>query len=112
MIIRGGENIYSIEVEDVIDRHDAVVECAVVGVPHKDWGEEVKAVVVVRDGTSLDADAIRAHCAEHLAHYKVPAHVDVTTELLPRNPAGKVLKQALRGAEHSFGPDADSDSAL
>ncbi len=112
MIIRGGENIYCIEIEDVIDQHPDVVECAVVGVSHEDWGEEVKAVVVVREGSALDEQAVKDHCSERLANYKVPTYVDLATEPLPRNPAGKVLKQALRGSEHTFVEDATSDSTL
>ena len=112
MIIRGGENIYSIEVEDVIYSHPAVSECAVVGVPDPDWGEVVKAFVVPKDGASVTPEEIKRYCAERLADYKVPQQVEVRTEPLPRNPAGKVLKPALRGSNTSFSIDADSDSAL
>lgn len=112
MIIRGGENIYSIEVEDVIHQHPKVAECAVVGVPDRDWGEVVKAVVVPLPGETLTEEEIIAHCAEHLADYKVPAVVEIRSEPLPRNPAGKVLKPALRGAATSFEVMEDSDSAL
>jgi long-chain acyl-CoA synthetase len=102
MIIRGGENVYSVEVEHVLFDHPDVVDAAVVGVPHKTLGEEVKAVVQVRDGSTATEDEIRAFCAEHLANFKVPQYVDIRTEPLPRNPAGKVLKNLLRGQESSF----------
>jgi long-chain acyl-CoA synthetase len=112
MIIRGGENIYSIEVEDVIHTHPKVAECAVVGVPDPDWGEVVKAVVVPLPGQDLTEDEIKAHCAAHLADYKVPAIVEIRREPLPRNPAGKVLKPALRGGQTAFATAEESDSAL
>jgi acyl-CoA synthetase (AMP-forming)/AMP-acid ligase II len=96
MIISGGENIYSIEVERVLAEHEAVVEVAVIGVPDDKWGEVVKAVVVIegtRDTVS-EADLI-AFARERLAAYKCPKTVDITDEL-PRNPTGKVLKKELR----------------
>ncbi|MFI7673597.1 class I adenylate-forming enzyme family protein [Actinophytocola sp. NPDC049390] len=95
MIIRGGENIYPVEIEDVLGRYPGVREVAVVGVPDEHWGEVVRAHVVLEAGASLDEDAVRAYCRDRLAGYKVPAtfHVD---EELPRNASGKVLKRALR----------------
>jgi long-chain acyl-CoA synthetase len=93
VVIRGGENVYSVEVENVLAEHPAVVEAAVVGVPHATLGEEVKAVVVVR--RSVDPDELRAWCGERLAYFKVPAHVEVRVEPLPRNATGKVLKGVL-----------------
>jgi long-chain acyl-CoA synthetase len=111
MIIRAGENVYCVEVEHVLFDHPDVVDAAVVGVPHKELGEEVKAVVQLKPGATATADDIRAFCAEHLADFKVPAHVEVRPEPLPRNPAGKVLKNLLRGAETSFVAAAD-DQAL
>ncbi len=112
MIIRGGENIYSIEVEDVIHSHPAVAECAVVGVPDQDWGERVKAFVVPREGAEVTEEEIIAFCSEHLADYKVPSEVVIQRDPLPRNPAGKVLKPALRGSQTAFSVSEDSDSAL
>jgi long-chain acyl-CoA synthetase len=112
MIIRGGENIYSIEIEDVIHSHPAVAECAVVGVPDPDLGERVKAYVVPRADAKVTEDEIKSLCAEHLADYKVPSEVEISYEPLPRNPAGKVLKPALRGGQTAFTTDGDSDSAL
>lgn len=112
MIIRGGENVYSIEVEDVIYTHPDVAECAVVGVPHPDLGEEVKAVIVPRDRAKIDPDEIRGLCAKHLADFKVPSVIELRENPLPRNPAGKVLKPALRGDGTAFEEDAESDSTL
>lgn len=93
MIISGGENIYSIEVERVLAEHDAVVEVAVIGVPDDKWGEVVKAVVVV-EGETSESELI-AFARERLAAYKCPKSVDITDEL-PRNPTGKILKKELR----------------
>jgi acyl-CoA synthetase (AMP-forming)/AMP-acid ligase II len=93
MIISGGENIYSIEVERVLAEHPAVMEVAVIGVPDEKWGESVKAVVVLEDEVS-DKDLI-AWAREHLAAYKCPKTVDVV-DALPRNPTGKILKKDLR----------------
>jgi long-chain acyl-CoA synthetase len=102
MIIRGGENVYSVEVENVLYDHPDIVDAAVVGVPHKTLGEEVKAVVQLRAGSTATEDDIRAFSKQHLADFKVPAYVDIRSEPLPRNPAGKVLKNLLRGGESSF----------
>ena len=93
MIISGGENIYSLEVERVLAEHDAVVDVAVIGVPDDKWGEVVKAVVVI-EGEASEAELI-AHARERLAGYKCPKTVDIVDEL-PRNPTGKVLKKELR----------------
>jgi len=79
-----------------------VIDAAVVGVPHKTLGEEVKAVVQLRAGATATADDIRDFCRKHLADFKVPEYVDMRSEPLPRNPAGKVLKQELRGEATSF----------
>jgi long-chain acyl-CoA synthetase len=112
MIIRGGENVYCVEVEQVLFEHPDVIDAAVVGVPHKVLGEEVKAVVQLKPGATVTVESLRAHCADQLADFKVPAHVELRDEPLPRNPAGKVLKNLLRGDETSFSPDATGDSAL
>ncbi|KUH64453.1 long-chain fatty acid--CoA ligase [Mycolicibacterium novocastrense] len=93
MIISGGENIYSIEVERVIAEHPAVTDVAVIGVPDEKWGEVVKAVVSVED--SVAPEDLIAWCRERLAAYKCPKTVDITDEL-PRNPTGKILKKELR----------------
>ncbi len=110
MIIRAGENVYCVEVENVLFDHPEVVDAAVVGVPHKTLGEEVKAVVQLKAGASAGEDELRAFCRLHLADFKVPEYVEIRDEPLPRNPAGKVLKNLLRGGETSFA--AADDQAL
>ena len=95
VIISGGENVSSIEVEDALYRHEDVAECAVIGVPDEQWGETVKALVVARPGISPDPDAIIAHCRELLAHYKCPTTVEFVDEL-PRTATGKLQKFRIR----------------
>jgi long-chain acyl-CoA synthetase len=95
MIVSGGENIYPAEVENVLLSHASVADAAVIGVPDERWGETVKAIVVLAPGATLDEAAIIAHCRADLAHYKCPTSVEVT-DLLPRNPSGKILKRELR----------------
>ena len=95
MIISGGENIYSPEIERVLAEHPAVMEVAVIGVPDERWGESVKAVVSLRPDAAASEEELIAHCRENLAHFKCPKSVDVR-ELLPRNPTGKILKRDLR----------------
>jgi acyl-coenzyme A synthetase/AMP-(fatty) acid ligase len=99
IIRRGGLNIASAEIEAVLEVHPAVLEAAVVGVPHEIYGEEVKAVVVPREGAELDADELKAFCSERLASYKVPVEVQFV-ESLPRNALGKVVKVILRGEDY------------
>ncbi|AQT78645.1 long-chain fatty acid--CoA ligase [Mycolicibacterium litorale] len=95
MIISGGENIYSVEVERVLTDHPAVLDAAVFGVPDDKWGESVKAVVELSAGQSVSEEELVAWCREHLAHYKCPRSVEIS-EALPRNPTGKLLKRDLR----------------
>ena len=95
MIVTGGENVYSPEVERVIAEHPAVLEMAVIGVPDDKWGETVKAVVALKPGETTTAEDIIAHCRLRLAHYKCPTSIDIV-EALPRNPTGKILKRDLR----------------
>ncbi|MGO4256093.1 long-chain-fatty-acid--CoA ligase [Marmoricola sp. RAF53] len=95
MIISGGENIYSPEIERVLAEHPAVMEVAVIGVPDDTWGESVKAVVSLNAGTTATEDELIAWCRERLAHYKCPKSVDLIGAL-PRNPTGKILKRDLR----------------
>jgi long-chain acyl-CoA synthetase len=96
MIIRGGENVYCSEVEAAIFEHPAVLDAAVLGVPHQVLGEEVGAVVQLKPGHTATAEDIQTHVRERLAAFKVPAHVWFRDEDLPRNPAGKILKRDLR----------------
>ena len=96
VIIRGGENVYSVIVEAAIFEHPDVADCAVVGLPHPTLGEEVCAVVVLRPGAVVDAEAISRHVAERLGRFEVPTRVVFRAEGLPRNPQGKVLKRDLR----------------
>ncbi len=94
MIIVGAENVYPVEVENVLCSHPAVREAAVVGVPSKVFGELVRAVVVLREGAEAGESEIRKHCSKRLATFKVPHKVDFT-DALPRNPSGKVVKRWL-----------------
>jgi long-chain acyl-CoA synthetase len=126
MIVSGGENVYSTEVEEALYQHPDVFECAVFGVPDPQWGEAVRAVVVLRDEASIDratleaatleaaapeatapevaaadpetlrAAALREHCRELLGGYQVPKQIEIRSEPLPRSAAGKVLKRELR----------------
>jgi long-chain acyl-CoA synthetase len=114
MIIRGGENVYCVEIEHVIAEHPDVLDVAVVGVPHRVLGEEVKAVVQLRTASATTPDDLRAYCRERLAEFKVPEYVELRDEPLPRNPAGKVLKSVLRGgdSDSAFTPSVADDSAL
>ena len=102
MIIRGGENVYSVQVEAALFEHPAVADCAVIGVPHETLGEEVGAVVVLRPGAKVTADELALHVKERLAGFMVPTHIWFRSEPLPRNPQGKVLKRELR--EELVGP--------
>ncbi len=96
MIIRGGENIYSVEIEGVLFDHPAVADCAVIGVPHPILGEEVGAVIVLRPGQSVAAEDLARHVGDRLAAYNIPKYFYFRDNPLPRNPAGKVLKRQLR----------------
>ncbi len=96
MIISGGENIYSVEVENIIAQHPAVQACAVIGIPHEEWIETVHAVIVPHAGQAVEAAEIITHCRERIAHYKCPRSVEFRTEPLPLSAAGKVLKRELR----------------
>ena len=96
MIISGGENIYSAEVENCIAQHPGVAQCAVIGIPHETWGEAVHAVVMRKPGAAVTGDDVIAFCRERIAHYKCPRSVHVQDELLPLSGAGKILKRELR----------------
>jgi fatty-acyl-CoA synthase len=95
MIVSGGENVFPAEVEDLLAGHDAIVEVAVFGVDDEDFGQRLKAVVVIRDGVSVSEDDIKKHVKSNLAGYKVPRDVEFVDEL-PRTSTGKVLKRELR----------------
>ncbi len=96
MIISGGENVYSAEVENTIHQHPAVAEAAVIGVPDDKWGEKVHAIVHLKDGAEADADAIIGHCHNLIAGFKCPRSVDFREQPLPLSGAGKILKTELR----------------
>jgi fatty-acyl-CoA synthase len=95
MIVSGGENVFPAEVEDLLSGHDAIVEVAVFGVDDEEFGQRLKAVVVLRDGAKLGEDEIKKHVKANLAGYKVPRDVEFVDEL-PRTSTGKVLKRELK----------------
>ena len=97
MIVTGGENVYSGEVEAVIYEHPAVDEAAVFGIPDPQWGELVMAAVVLKPERGLSADELLAHCRRSLANYKIPRRVEFFDRDLPKSSSGKVLKRVLRG---------------
>ncbi len=97
MIIRGGENVYCTEIENTLASHPAIDEACVIGVPDPELGERVKAIVVRRPGATIDADGVKRHVAAHMATFKVPEFVEFHDKPLPRNPAGKLLKNVFRG---------------
>jgi acyl-CoA synthetase (AMP-forming)/AMP-acid ligase II len=98
LIIRGGENVYPAEIEAVLLEHPLVHEVAAYGVADEKLGEKIVVAAVPRPGESLTEDALMSFAREHLAAFKVPSHVIVRDEPLPRNPAGKVLKHTLKSA--------------
>jgi long-chain acyl-CoA synthetase len=96
MIVTGGENVYSGEVEAVIYQHPAVLEAAVFGIPNPQWGELVTACIVRKPGQALGADELIVHCRRFLANYKIPRRVEFSETELPKGGSGKILKRALR----------------
>ena len=96
MIVTGGENVYSGEVEAAIYEHPAVREAAVFGIPDPKWGELVMACVVQKPGMALSADELVAHCRHSLASYKIPRRVEFQDTDLPKSGSGKILKRVLR----------------
>ena len=94
-IITGGENVMPAEVEEVLLRHPAVADVAVVGRANAEWQEEVEAVVVLHQGAGTDAEELRSHCAALLAGYKVPKRFEFAAEL-PRTSSGKLLRREVR----------------
>jgi long-chain acyl-CoA synthetase len=109
MIVSGGENVYPIEVEEVLSQHPGVREAAAIGVPHERWGEMVVALVVRRPGCAVDLDDLLAFARQRLAGYKLPRRVEFVDEL-PRTPTGKVLKRELR-ARYREAPSAAGRSS-
>jgi long-chain acyl-CoA synthetase len=97
MLIRGGENVYCVEIENRLVEHPAIADAAVIGVPHDTLGEEVKAVIEVAPGAELSDDEVRQWVRDTLAEFKVPTYVQRWDGKLPRNASGKLLKNALRG---------------
>ncbi len=95
MILTGGENVYSTEVENVLYQHEAILEAAVIGVPDPHWGEAVTACVVVKDGCKLTEEELISFCKNEMAHYKAPKHI-AFLESIPKTGSGKIYKKALR----------------
>jgi fatty-acyl-CoA synthase len=95
VIISGGENISSSEIEDVLYRHSSVLECAVIGVPDPKWGETPRAIVVLRPEAQVEPEELIAFCRSNLAHFKCPTGVEFVAEL-PRTATGKLQKFKLR----------------
>jgi long-chain acyl-CoA synthetase len=96
MIITGGENVYSREVEEAVYGFEGVAQCAVIGVPDAHWGERVHAIVTASPGRSIDREALLAHCRNRIAGYKCPRSVEVRDAPLPMSGANKIDKTALR----------------
>jgi long-chain acyl-CoA synthetase len=96
MLIRGGENVYCVEVEDVLYSHPAVMDAAVLGIAHRVLGEEVGAVVQLAPGLHATPEELRTYAAERLAGFKVPVRIELRSEPLPRNPNGKIMKRELK----------------
>jgi len=96
MIVSGGENVYSVEVEAVIDHHPMVQECAVIGIPSERWGEAVHAVVSVQAGGEVSEQELIEFCRDKIAGYKCPKSVSFHEGELPKSSVGKILKRELR----------------
>ena len=96
MIVSGGENVYSAEVEQAVTQHPAVAECATIGIPHEKWGESVHSIVILKPGEAATEEEIITHCHDLIAGYKCPRSVAFRTEPMPLSAAGKVLKKDLR----------------
>jgi acyl-CoA synthetase (AMP-forming)/AMP-acid ligase II len=96
MIVTGGENVYSAEVENAVCNHPAVAQCAVIAIPSEEWGEAVHAIVILQEGCDATAEEIIVHCQRAIAHYKCPRSIEFRNEPFPLSGAGKVLKRELR----------------
>ena len=98
LILRGGYNVYPREIEEVLYEHPAVLEAAVIGIEDEQWGEEVGAAVVLREGQDVSADDLQAYVKEQVAKYKYPRHLWFQDEL-PKGPTGKILKREIHAPE-------------
>jgi long-chain acyl-CoA synthetase len=96
MVITGGENVFSAEVENAVSTFAGVLQVAVIGIPDERWGEAVHAIIVTENGAPIDREAITQHCRNQLANYKLPRSFEFRAEPLPLSGAGKVLKRELR----------------
>ena len=96
MVITGGENVFTTEVENAVGSHPAVQDVSVIGIPHEEWGEAVHAIVILVPGQTATEEEIIAHCRERIAGYKLPKSITFRDEPLPLSGAGKVLKTELR----------------
>ena len=96
VVLRGGENIFSPEVEAVIYEHPAVLEAAVFGVPDERLGEQLAAAITVKKGHDLTSEEVQEHIAKHLASFKVPTLISISNDPLPRSAVGKILKREIR----------------
>jgi acyl-CoA synthetase (AMP-forming)/AMP-acid ligase II len=106
LILRGGENIYPFEIENCIEELPGVIETAVIGVDHDILGQEVKAIIVIAEDSSITDLEVHEHCKRSLSSYKIPTYIELRTARLPRNPSGKILKHVLAdGGEAGFVED-------
>jgi long-chain acyl-CoA synthetase len=96
VIVSGAENVYSAETENALHAHPAVAECAVIGIPHERWGEQVHAIVRLQPGTDATEEELVAHCRTLIAGYKCPRSIEFREAPLPMSGAGKILKRELR----------------
>jgi long-chain acyl-CoA synthetase len=96
MLIRGGENVYCVEVESALYSHPDVMDAAVVGIPHRVLGEEVGALVQIRPGGNPTEEELKKHVASQLAGFKVPVRIDMQRDPLPRNANGKIMKPEVK----------------
>jgi long-chain acyl-CoA synthetase len=96
MVVTGGENVFTTEVENAVISHPAVQDVAVIGIPHEEWGEAVHAIVILHQGQSVSEEELIAHCRAQIAGYKLPKSFTYREEPLPLSGAGKVLKTELR----------------
>lgn len=96
MVVTGGENVFTTEVENALMSHDSVQDAAVIGIPSDEWGEAVHAIVILKPGSSATEDALKNHCRERIAGYKLPKSITFRSDPLPLSGAGKVLKTELR----------------